>query len=94
MNAFTAVWRKLTYRNEHSIPDLATGLQITGGRWGGRTVHDPRIAAYVRARRLRLQRKGLDSVDRALLDPATIALLNTTASELASRDRAHEVVRG
>jgi hypothetical protein len=84
MNPFTVAWRKLTYRNEYSAPDPATGLQVTGGRWGVWTVHDPRVRLYLAARRLRLLHEGLDPVDRALLDPATIALLNTSA-ELAAR---------
>jgi hypothetical protein len=85
MNPLTAAWRKLTYRTEHATPHPATGLHITRGRWGGRTVHDPRLSGYLHARRMRLLREGFDPVDRALLDRATLALMTATADDVTAR---------
>jgi hypothetical protein len=104
MNPFSAVFRKLTYRNEYSKPDAAAGLDVTGGRWGGRTVHDSLVPVYLQARRERLVCEGLDPLDRALLDRDTIALLARSSrqgldfhqvAELghAGRARVHMVAR-
>lgn len=92
MNPLTAMWRKVTYRTEHSNPDPAAGLAVTSGRWGGRTVHDPRVPGYLNARRIRLLRGGFDSMDMALLDPGTTALLASTAAELKARSAPREAV--
>jgi hypothetical protein len=75
MNPFVLAYRKLTYRNEHTNPDPNGGLHITADRWSARTVHDPRVHVHLAARRVRVLREGLDPLDRALLDPETVALL-------------------
>lgn len=69
--------------NRDSDPHT-TGLHVTYGRWGRRTVHHPDLAALLEARRARAIRQGLDPVDRALLDPATVALLRQTATRMAA----------
>lgn len=91
MNPLIRLARKLTYRNDYSAPTSAAGLHVSAGRWGGRTVHDPRVRLYLQARRERVVREGLDPVDVALLDAATVALLNSAAVQVAKRDRPREV---
>jgi hypothetical protein len=87
MPTLRALFNALTYRTEHSTPDPATGLHIIPGRWGARTVYEPRVPGYLDARRARLVRDGLDLVDRALLDSATLALLEGTANRMAADRR-------
>jgi hypothetical protein len=87
MTMLRDLFNALTYRTDHSTPDPTTGLRITPGRWGARTVHDPRVPGYLNARRARLVREGLDPVDRALLDPATVAVLQATAARIAADRR-------
>ena len=86
MTMLRDLFNALTYRTDHSNPDPAT-LDVTPGRWGARTVHHPAVPAYLDARRARLVRDGLDPVDRALLDPPTVALLKQTAARIASTHR-------
>ena len=83
MNPLTALFRKLTYRTGYSTPDQFPGLVVTGRGWGTRTVYDPRVPAYLETRRRRVLRKGLDPIDRALLDPATLELLALTAARMS-----------
>jgi hypothetical protein len=83
MTLLRDLFNALTYRTDNSNPDPAT-LDITLGRWRARTVHHPMLPAYAEARRARLVRDGLDDADRALLDPATVALLNATAARIAA----------
>ena len=83
MTLLRDLFNTLTYRNQDSTPDPAT-LDITPGRFGARTVHHPMLPAYLEARRVRLMREGLDPVDRALMDPATLALLEATAARIAA----------
>lgn len=84
------MWRDLfnaiTYRTGGSHPD-AFDLEVTCGRWGRRTVHHPDLPAVLEARRRRAVTRGLDPIDRALLDPATVALLRTTAARMATQQR-------
>jgi hypothetical protein len=87
------LFNTLTYRTAASAPDPATGLDIVPGRWGGRTVHDPRIPAYLETRRRRIVRDGMDDVDRALMDPATAALLAATAARMPAEDAQRTRVR-
>ena len=84
MTLLRDLFNALTYRTDHSNPDRATGLDVIPGRWGARTVHHPMLPAYLEARRVRLMREGLDPVDRALMDPATLALLEATAARIAA----------
>jgi hypothetical protein len=93
MTTLRAVFNALTYRTEHSTPDPATGLHITPGGWGARTVHDPRVPAYLDARRARLVRDGLDPLDRALLDGPTLALLEATVARMAADRRIRAAAR-
>jgi hypothetical protein len=83
MTLLRDLFNALTYRNQDSTPDPAT-LDITPGRWGTRTVRDPRVPGYLDARRARLVREGLDPVDRALLDPAAVTLLENNAARIAA----------
>jgi hypothetical protein len=87
MTLLRDLFNALTYRTDHTTPDPAAGLHVTSGRWGARTVHDPRVPGYLDARRARLVREGLDPVDRALLDPATLAVLEATAARIAADRR-------
>ena len=87
MTLLRDLFNALTYRTEHTTPDPATGLHVNPGRWGARTVHHPMVPAYAEARRARLVRDGLDDVDRALMDPATLALLEATAARIAADRR-------
>jgi hypothetical protein len=82
MTLLRDLFNALTYRTEHTTPDPATGVRITPARWGARAVHHPAVPGYLDARRARLVRDGLDPVDRALLDPATAALLRATAARM------------
>jgi hypothetical protein len=84
MTLLCDLFNALTYRTDHTTPDPATGLHVTSGRWGARTVYHPAVPGYLDARRARLVRDGLDPVDRALLDPATAALLEATAARIAA----------
>jgi hypothetical protein len=84
------MWRDLfnaiTYRTAGSDPN-DFGLEVTYGRWGRRTVHHPDLPALLEARRRRALTHGLDPIDRALLDPATVALLRATAARMAAGQR-------
>jgi hypothetical protein len=84
MNPLRALLDKITYRTPASDP-TTTGLVITAGRWGARTVHHPRITAWAEARRARVLTNGLDKVDQALMDTATRNLLRATAARLAAQ---------
>ena len=83
------LFNAVTYRNAYTNPDPESGLEIVYGPRGQRTVHDPRVPAYLDARRRRIIRDGLDPLDRLLLDPATERLLRQTADQM----RAAEFVR-
>ena len=83
MTPLRDVFNALTYRTDHTTPDPAT-VDVTPGRFGARTVHHPMLSAYAEARRVRLMREGLDDVDRALMDPATLTLLEATAARIAA----------
>jgi hypothetical protein len=78
------LFNALTYRTPASTPDPAAGMEVTPGRRGGRTVCDPRVPDYLDARRRRLVRDGLDPIDAALLDRATVELLRETAARMAA----------
>jgi hypothetical protein len=93
MTTLRAVFNALTYRTEHTTPNPGTGLEVIPGRWGARTVHDPRIPAYLEARRRRLVRDGLDPVDRVLLDGPTLALLEATAARMTADRRTPAAAR-
>jgi len=60
----------------------AYGLTVQRLPWGRRRVYDPRVVVWLDQRRARAAHQGLDAADRALLDPATRALLAATAHRL------------
>jgi hypothetical protein len=84
MNHLRALLDKITYRTPASDP-TATGLVVTAGRWGARTVHHPLVAEWAEARRARAITHGLDAIDQALMDTATRNLLHATAARLAAQ---------
>jgi hypothetical protein len=86
VNPLRALFDAVTYRTHDTNPDPAADLVITPGRFGARTMHDPRIADFAEARRRRMLRQGLDPVDRALMDPATLALLHATAARMQAEE--------
>jgi hypothetical protein len=72
-----------TGRTPESDP-LTTGLRVTCGRWGRRTVRYPGLPELLEARRRRALALGLDAVDRALMDPGTVEALRATAARMAA----------
>jgi hypothetical protein len=85
------LFNAMTYRTANTTPD--NGLHVTAGRWGSRTVCDPRVPAYLEARRRRIIRDGLDALDLALMDPATADLLRATAAGMTAANSAKVAAR-
>jgi hypothetical protein len=86
MNPLRALFDLITYRTG-GLSDPTADLTVTRGRWGARTVAHPDLPRWAQARRRRLVREGLDPGDRAVLDPATVALLRETAVQMAAEER-------
>ncbi|GGQ77657.1 hypothetical protein [Couchioplanes azureus] len=63
---------------------VAAGLTVTRLPGGRRRISHPDLPAWLDARRAAAVRHGLDPADRALLDPATRAALNTTRGQITA----------
>jgi hypothetical protein len=102
-NAFIAPLRGLAAVVADAIADRvhapadararASGLVVERLSGGRRRISDPRVPAFLENRRRRLIRDGLDPIDRALLDPATVELLAATARRMAAEQRPARQVR-
>jgi hypothetical protein len=89
MNPLRAIVEAV-YDRIHASGDTqarAYGLTVDRLPWGRRAVYDHRVAVWLEQRRARMLRDGLDAVDRALLDPATLQALAATRARLAAEQR-------
>jgi hypothetical protein len=69
----------------HDAAAEAQGLRVQRLPGGRRRIGHPDLPALLDARRRHAITHGLDDTDRALIDPATRAALNTTRPAMTNR---------